>query len=105
MYYSLPVVISWWHQGKPCFTTIGEVPPLLQEGEGVKVVRSYAYGLLIDPAMPKGVYEVRLDLLTAKNLCCAEVRLMDSKRPRYGESDNLFRPELKGGRILDEFLE
>ncbi len=101
----LPVVVSWWHEGKPWFVTVGQIPPLLPEDERTKLVRSYASGFSIDPLMPKGTWEIRPDLPTGRNLCRAEIRLLEGKRPRYGESGALFRLKSGGGRILDELVE
>lgn len=98
----LPMLVSWWYQKRPYFVTVGEIPPLPQESETASLVRSYAFGFFIDPALPKGTWEVRLDLPTGRNLCRIEVRLLEGKRPRFGESAPLFRPKPEGGRILDE---
>lgn len=98
----LPMLVSWWYRKRPYFVTVGEIPPLPQESETASLVRSYAFGFFIDPALPKGTWEVRLDLPTGRNLCRIEVRLLEGKRPRFGESGTLFRPKPEGGRILDK---
>ncbi|ACX53248.1 hypothetical protein Adeg_2171 (plasmid) [Ammonifex degensii KC4] len=98
----LPMLVSWWYRKRPYFVTVGEIPPLPQESETTSLVRSCAFGFFIDPALPKGTWEVRLDLPTGRNLCRIEVRLLEGKRPHLGESGTLFRPKPEGGRMLDE---
>ena len=105
VYRPLPVFLSWWYEEKPWFFSVGQVPPLPQEYEGKTFVRSYAYGLFINPEMPKGTWKVRFDFPTGRNLCCLEARLLARNRPRYGESGVLFRPKQEGGKILDELVE
>lgn len=99
------MLISWWHEEKPWFVTVGQIPPLPPESKGTKLVRSYASGFFINPVMPKGRWKVRLDFPTGRNLCRIEARLLERKRPRYGENGIPFRPKPEGGKILDELIE
>jgi hypothetical protein len=103
--YCLPITVSWHHEGKLCFGAVTEIPALDQESDMEKFVRSYAIGISINSDTPRGEWEVNLQLLTGRKLYRTHVRILNQKRPRYGESGTLFRPKPEGGRILDELVE
>ncbi|MGO0123274.1 hypothetical protein [Desulfothermobacter acidiphilus] len=102
--YRLPLLISWWYQREARFGVVVRVPPLPSEVGGRRVLRSCAFSFRVPPDLPVGRWELRMNLLTGKELCRKSFELQRkgivSGRSRAFFSSTIPVPE--GGRILDE---